>query len=82
MVNATEPVLLPVGAQLTLYTDGVVEARMHSGELLGFERAAALSVKPAGFIAETAQSFGQDDDITYGTRRNPTVRPVPCGLYW
>ena len=55
---------LPVGAQLTLYTDGVVEARARSGELLGFDRAAALSIQPAELIAQTAQSFGQDDDIT------------------
>ena len=55
---------LPVGAQLTLYTDGVVEARARSGELFGFERAAALSTQPAEVIAQTAQSFGQDDDIT------------------
>jgi Stage II sporulation protein E (SpoIIE) len=57
-------VQLPVGAQLTLYTDGVVEARARSGELFGFERAAALSIRPAEVIAQTAQSFGQDDDIT------------------
>jgi hypothetical protein len=55
---------LPVGAQLTLYTDGVVEARARSGELFGFDRAAALSTQSAEVIAQTAQSFGQDDDIT------------------
>jgi hypothetical protein len=55
---------LPVGAQLALYTDGVVEARARSGELFGFERAAALSAQPAEVIAQTAQQFGQDDDIT------------------
>jgi len=55
---------LPAGAQLTLYTDGVVEARARSGELFGFERAAALAMQPAEVIAQTAQSFGQDDDIT------------------
>jgi len=55
---------LPVGAQLTLYTDGVVEARARSGELFGFDRAAGLSTQPAEVIAQTAQSFGQDDDIT------------------
>ena len=55
---------LPAGSQLTLYTDGVVEARARSGELFGFERAAALSTQPAKIIAQTAQSFGQDDDIT------------------
>ena len=54
----------PPGAQLTLYTDGVVEARAKSGELLGFEQAAALSTQPAELIAQTAQNFGQDDDIT------------------
>jgi len=55
---------LPVAAQLTLYTDGVVEARARSGELFGFDRAAAVSMQPAEVIAQTAQSFGQDDDIT------------------
>lgn len=55
---------LPVGAQLTLYSDGVVEARARSGELFGFEQAAELSVQAAEMIAQTAQSFGQEDDIT------------------
>jgi serine phosphatase RsbU (regulator of sigma subunit) len=55
---------LPPGAQLTLYSDGVVEARAQSGELFGFDRAAALSTQPAEVIAQTAQTFGQDDDIT------------------
>jgi hypothetical protein len=49
---------------LTLLTDGVVEARTKSGELFGFERTAALSTEPAEKIAQTAQAFGQDDDIT------------------
>ncbi len=59
-------VWLPIGpgAQITLYTDGVVEARAESGELLGFDRAAVLSTQSAESIAEAAQSFGQDDDIT------------------
>ena len=55
---------LPIGAQLTLCTDGVVEARARSGELFGFDRAAALSMQPAEVVAQRAQSFGQDDDIT------------------
>jgi hypothetical protein len=50
--------------QLTLLTDGVVEARDRAGTLLGFERSAALSIQPAEAIARAAQSFGQDDDIT------------------
>jgi len=37
---------------------------VRSGELLGFDQAAALSTQPAEVIAQTAQSFGQDDDIT------------------
>jgi serine phosphatase RsbU (regulator of sigma subunit) len=55
---------IAVGEQLTLVTDGVVEAREASGELLGFERTAALSVASADAVAEAAQGFGQDDDIT------------------
>ena len=50
--------------QLTLLTDGVVEARSKSGALFGFERTAEMSVEPAETIAQTAQNFGQDDDIT------------------
>ncbi len=52
------------GLQITLYTDGVVEARAQSGELLGFDRAAVLSTQSAESIVQAAQSFGQDDDIT------------------
>ena len=55
---------LAAGEQLTLLTDGVVEARDKAGALFGFERAAALSTQPADAIAQTAQAFGQDDDIT------------------
>jgi serine phosphatase RsbU (regulator of sigma subunit) len=52
------------GARLTLLTDGVVEARNQAGELFGFERAATLSPEPAQEIAQAAQGFGQEDDIT------------------
>jgi serine phosphatase RsbU (regulator of sigma subunit) len=52
------------GQQLTLMTDGVVEARSASGELFGFERTAAISTQSADEIAAAAQSFGQEDDIT------------------
>ena len=55
---------LPAGEQLTLLTDGVVEAQDKTGALLGFERSAALSIQPAEAIACAAQAFGQDDDIT------------------
>jgi serine phosphatase RsbU (regulator of sigma subunit) len=55
---------LPPGEQLTLLSDGVVEARSEKGELLGFERLARLSLNSAAEIADTAKAFGQDDDIT------------------
>lgn len=51
---------------MTIYTDGLLEARNRSGELLGFERMyRLLSSKPtAGEAARVAVDFGQDDDIT------------------
>jgi len=55
---------LTPGAQLTLFTDGVVEARDASGELLGFDRIAELCAQSAEQIAAAAQQFGQEDDIT------------------
>jgi serine phosphatase RsbU (regulator of sigma subunit) len=50
--------------QLTLLTDGVVEARNDAGELFGFERTRAISGESASQIAKSAELFGQDDDIT------------------
>lgn len=58
---------LAPGSQMTLVTDGVVEARNKDGELMGFEQTAAISTKSADQIAEAAQAFGQDDDITVVT---------------
>jgi hypothetical protein len=55
---------LAPGQQLTLLTDGVVEARDRDGSLFGFERTAAISTETAEKMAQTAQAFGQDDDIT------------------
>jgi len=54
------------GQQLTLVSDGVVEARNHHGELYGFERLSQLmGERPtAEHVANTAIDFGQDDDIT------------------
>jgi len=49
---------------VTFLSDGVVEARDAKGELLGFERMAALTTRPANEIADAAQRWGQDDDIT------------------
>ena len=50
--------------QMTLLTDGVVEARSESGELFGFQRTQAISEHTAQQIADAAKEFGQDDDIT------------------
>jgi hypothetical protein len=50
--------------QLTLLTDGVLEARNAAGELFGFDRTRDISQKSAQQISEAAQQFGQEDDIT------------------
>ena len=59
-------VTLEVGDRLTLYTDGLVEARNEQGEMFGFARVAALfAARPdAAAAAEAAVRFGQDDDVT------------------
>ncbi|HUD56176.1 MAG TPA: hypothetical protein VMR02_13180 [Terracidiphilus sp.] len=44
-----------------------MEAQKPSGELFGFDRATAISTQGADAIAATAQSFGQEDDITVVT---------------
>jgi hypothetical protein len=51
---------------LTLYTDGIVEARNAARELFGFERVQRLAQdrKSAEQIVEAACAFGQEDDIT------------------
>ena len=62
----TTKVQLGVGDRLTLYTDGLLEARSASGELYGFERVRELiATQPdAQTASEAAVAFGQDDDIT------------------
>jgi hypothetical protein len=76
VANGTYPeavFTLPHHAQLTLVTDGVVEARNRDGELFGFERTAAISCESANQIAKTAELFGQDDDITVLTLARETT---------
>lgn len=55
---------LAPGQQVTLVTDGVVEARDKTGALFGFERTASISTQTADQIARAAKQFGQEDDIT------------------
>jgi serine phosphatase RsbU (regulator of sigma subunit) len=52
--------------QLALYTDGLLEARSHTGELYSFDRLRTLfATNPtAEQAAQAAVNFGQDDDIT------------------
>jgi serine phosphatase RsbU (regulator of sigma subunit) len=64
------------GDQLTLMTDGVVEAtHLPTKELFGFDRTAAISTQSAEEIAAAAKRFGQDDDITV-----LTVRLAPADI--
>ena len=61
-------------ATVTFISDGVVEARDAKGELLGFERMVALMRKRAEDIADAAQRWGQEDDITVLTvARTPVM---------
>jgi hypothetical protein len=57
---------LGVGDRLTLYTDGLLEARNAERELFGFERLRELiAAKPdARDAIDAAIAFGQEDDIT------------------
>ena len=55
---------LATPSRLTLLTDGVVESRNHHGELFGFDRTRAISTEAANQIANAAEQFGQEDDIT------------------
>jgi hypothetical protein len=66
---------------VTLYTDGVLEACNSAGELYGFERLnTLLTGRPdAILIAETAQAFGQDDDITVLTITRLAVHAFQAG---
>ena len=51
-------------AAVTFVSDGVVEARNAKGELLGFDRMAVLTTKRPEELADAAQRWGQEDDIT------------------
>jgi len=64
MEYETSELQMATGDRLTLYTDGLLEARNEAGELFGFTRIASIAAQPAEQIAQAAQDFGQDDDIT------------------
>jgi len=57
---------LCTGDRLLLLTDGIVEAQNTDGQLLGFSRVETLLREGASArtLAETAQQYGQADDIT------------------
>ena len=54
------------GDRIVLLTDGIPEARNQQGMLLGFEKVESLLRDGANVwtIADTAQHFGQNDDLT------------------
>jgi Stage II sporulation protein E (SpoIIE) len=54
------------GDRLVLMSDGIAEAMDSSGKLFGFERVGALvrSSTSASEVADAAQGFGQEDDIS------------------
>ena len=66
---------LGANEQLTLLTDGVVEARDRTGALYGFQRTAAIATGSAEAIAQAAREFGQEDDITVLTLRRVVMEP-------
>jgi hypothetical protein len=57
---------MAVGDSVVLLTDGIAEARNDQRALLGFDRVESMlrAGDTAGKVAEFAQQFGQDDDIT------------------
>jgi hypothetical protein len=61
---AESTIRLAPGDRLAFLSDGVVEAQNQQGELFGFDRTAIISTQSAESIAQAAQAFGQEDDIT------------------
>ena len=70
---------LKAGDKLVLLSDGIVEATDANGQLFGFDRVHALlrSATTAAAIADAAQSFGQEDDISViCVTRTPVAVPA------
>jgi sigma-B regulation protein RsbU (phosphoserine phosphatase) len=57
------------GKRFVFVSDGVVESENAQRELFGFERTREISGKSAQEIAEAANAWGQNDDITVVTVR-------------
>ena len=73
--------MLDTEDRLMLMTDGVAEAQDSDGGLFGFDRISAMlqaGADDAG-LAQAAQEFGQEDDITVLTitRLAPVSEPSP-----
>jgi serine phosphatase RsbU (regulator of sigma subunit) len=70
------------GDRLTLYTDGLLEARNPARELYGFDRMQDLmATNPDAHAAsEAAIAFGQDDDITVLTLTRVTASVAAAGM--
>ena len=67
---------IPENSTMTFVSDCVIEAKNGHKELFGFERARALSTEPAAEIADAANQFGQQDDITV-----VTIQRMPAPAY-
>jgi hypothetical protein len=83
-VSSYEEISIEVcaGDQLSLYTDGLLEARNPSGELYGFDRLNTLfAARPtAEDAAQAAVAFGQDDDITVLTLTRLETGETPISI--
>lgn len=70
---ATTHFMLDPGDRLTFVSDGVVEAKNSRQELFGFDRLREISTEDAQQIADAAERFGQEDDITVLTFRHVSI---------
>jgi Stage II sporulation protein E (SpoIIE) len=72
---------LKPGDRLMLLSDGVAEATDPNGNLFGFDRVQALlaQTSSAAQVANTAQAFGQEDDISViSVTRSAVLEPTPA----
>jgi serine phosphatase RsbU (regulator of sigma subunit) len=83
LIEGAEPSVLEFrlspGDRLLLVSDGVAEATNEHKELFGFDRVLELmrSRPSATKIADTAQAFGQEDDISViSVTRDPVPQPA------